>query len=100
MSHALLPFLLLFESLSIFIATHCTSMSLFVIVVVKAPPMVGPTWTRVHFTLGLDCLPALSQGTASLLPCVFESAYCSHAHDLMVWMIQGCISTSHLVMSP
>ena len=28
--------------------------------------MVGPTWTRVHFTLGSDYLPALSQGTALL----------------------------------
>ena len=98
MSHALLPFLLLFEPLSIFIATHCTSMSLFVIVVVKAPPMVGPTWMRVCFTVGSDCLP--SQGTASLLPRVFWSAYCSHAHDSMVRMIQGCISTLHSVMSP
>ena len=30
------------------------------------PPMVGPTWTRVRSTLGSDCLPALSQGTALL----------------------------------
>ena len=67
---------------------------------VKAPPMVGPTWTRVRFTLGSDCLPTLSQGTASLLPCMFWSAYCSHAHDSMIQMIQGCISTSHSVMSP
>ena len=28
--------------------------------------MVGPTWPRVRFTLGSDCLPVLSQGTASL----------------------------------
>ena len=62
--------------------------------------MVGPTWTRVYFALGSDCLPALSQGTASLLPRVFLLAYCSHAHDLMVQMIQGCISMSHSVMSP
>ena len=27
--------------------------------------MVGPTWPRVRFTLGSDCLPVLSQGTAS-----------------------------------
>ena len=30
------------------------------------PPMVGPTWPRVRSTLGSDCLPVLSQGTASL----------------------------------
>ena len=30
------------------------------------PPMVGPTWPRVRPTLGSDCLPALSQGTALL----------------------------------
>ena len=35
---------------------------------VKAPPMVGPTWMRVHFILGLDCLPTLFQGTISPLP--------------------------------
>ena len=35
---------------------------------VKAPPMVGPTWTRVRLTLGLDCFPRLFQGTALLLP--------------------------------
>ena len=62
---------------------------------VKAPPMVGPTWTRVCLTLGSDCLPALSQRTALLLPCVSWTAYCSHAHDSMIWMIQGCISMSH-----
>ena len=31
---------------------------------VKAPPMVGPTWTRVHFALGLDYSLSLFQGTA------------------------------------
>ena len=67
---------------------------------VKAPPMVGPTWTRVCISLRSDCLPVLSQRTVSLLPRVFWSAYCSHAHDSMIWMIQGCISTSHSVMSP
>ena len=67
---------------------------------VKAPPMVGPTWTRVRFTLGLDCLPALSQGTTSPLSRVSWTAYCSHAHDSMIRVIQGCISTSYLSMSP
>ena len=35
---------------------------------VKAPPMVGPTWTRVRFVLGSDCLPTLFQGTILPLP--------------------------------
>ena len=30
------------------------------------PPMVGFTWPRVRSTLGSDCFPALSQGTALL----------------------------------
>ena len=30
------------------------------------PPMVGSTWPRVCSTLGSDCLPTLSQGTALL----------------------------------
>ena len=67
---------------------------------VKAPLMVGSTWTRVHLTLGLDCLPSLSQGTPLLLSHVSCYIYCLHAHDLMIWMIQGCISTLHLSMSP
>ena len=62
--------------------------------------MVGPTWTRVRLTLGLDCLPALFQGTALPLSRVSWTAYCSHAHDSMIWVIQGCISTSQLSMSP
>ena len=62
--------------------------------------MVGPTWMRVCLTLGSDCLPALSQRTALLLPRVSWTAYCSHAHDLMIWMIQGCISMLRLSMSP
>ena len=62
--------------------------------------MVGPTWTRVRLTLGSDCLPALSQGTTSCLPCVPWTAYCSHAHDSMIRMVQGCISMLHLSMSP
>ena len=33
---------------------------------VKAPPMVGPTWTRVRFTLGSDCSLSLFQGTTLL----------------------------------
>ena len=60
---------------------------------VKAPPMVGPTWMRVWLTLGLDCLPALFQGTAlpllpapCLLHCLLAPVQCP--------MIQGCTSTS------
>ena len=67
---------------------------------VKAPSMVGPTWTRVCLTLGSDCLPTLFQETALPLSRVSWTAYCSHAHDSMIWVIQGCISTSHLSMSP
>ena len=67
---------------------------------VKAPPMVGPTWTRVRLTLGSDSFPTLFQGTASSLPCALRTVYCSHAHDSMIQMIQGCISTSYLSMSP
>ena len=33
--------------------------------VVTTPPMVGSTWPRVRFSLESDCLPTLSQGTAS-----------------------------------
>ena len=33
---------------------------------VMTPLMVGSTWPRVRTTLELDCLPVLSQGTASL----------------------------------
>ena len=67
---------------------------------VKAPPMVGPTWTRVRLTLGSDCLPTLFQGTALPLSRVSWTAYCSHVNDLMLRMIQGCISTLHSSMSP
>ena len=35
---------------------------------VKAPPMVGPTWTRVRLILGSDCLPILFQGTVLPFP--------------------------------
>ena len=49
---------------------------------VKAPPMVGPTWTRVHLTLGLNCFPMLFQGTALLLflnyiHCLHVDVWCS-----------------------
>ena len=44
---------------------------------VKAPPMVGPTWTRVRLTLGLDCLPTLCQGTVSFLIPTLCFLHCS-----------------------
>ena len=46
--------------------------------IVKAPPMVGPTWTRVRVVLGSDCLPALFQGTILLLPPCFLCCLCAH----------------------
>ena len=49
---------------------------------VKAPPMVGPTWTRVHLTLGLDCSPLLSQGTASLCFPTLCFIVCSRMSDV------------------
>ena len=60
---------------------------------VKAPPMVGLTWTRVHLTLGLDCFPMLLQGTALLLLPLHASFICLLAH-VRCPMIQGCTSTS------
>ena len=60
---------------------------------VKAPPMVGPTWTRVRLTLGLDYLPTLFQGTALpllLAPCLL---HCPLAH-VRCQMIQGCTGMS------
>ena len=42
----------------------------------------------------------LSQGTASLRSRVSWTAYCSHAHDSMIQVIQGCISMLYLSMSP
>ena len=64
--------------------------------IVTTPPMVGSTWPRVRSTLESDCLPALSQGTASflsrcgLIDCRF---HCHHAYPMSRdW---GCISTSY-----
>ena len=70
---------------------------------VTTPPMVGPTWPRVHSALGSDCLPALSQGTALLrLDCGLTSYYlhCYRAHPMFRdW---GCTSMSfpYLSMRP
>ena len=59
---------------------------------VKAPPMVGPTWTRVRLTLGLDCLPTLFQGTASLGLHTLCFLHCPLVY-VRCLMIQGCTST-------
>ena len=57
-------------------------------IAIKAPPMVGPTWTRVRFTLGSDCLPTLFQGTISPLPLLFVRACSmSNVHDLGVVLV-------------
>ena len=70
---------------------------------VKAPLMVGPTWTRVRLTLGSDYLPALFQGTA-LLCLVFLVMFvvCVHmirrsrwyrvvlVHCICLWAPGGC----------
>ena len=51
--------------------------------------MVGPTWTRVRFILGLDCLPALFQGTILLLPLLFVRACSmSDVRDLGVVLVR------------
>ena len=64
------------------------------VVRVMTPPMVGPTWPRVRSTLGSDCLPTLSQGTASLRLAYGLTSYCLHcyrAHPMSRdW---GCTST-------
>ena len=39
--------------------------------------MVGPTWTRVHLTLGSDCLPAIVPGDY-LAP--FHASLFAHAY--------------------
>ena len=44
------------------------------------PPILGPTWPRVRSTLGSDCLPALSQGTASLRLAYGLTSYCLHCY--------------------
>ena len=60
--------------------------------IVKAPPMVGPTWRRVRLTLGSDCLPVVVPGdhlaslSYSMLHCLLTDVRCP--------MIQGCTSTS------
>ena len=75
---------------------------------VKAPPMVGPTWTRVHFTLGSNCLPALFQGTISPLPLLFARAcLMSNVRDLgvvlvrLTYLVIMCVGTRlHGILYP
>ena len=51
--------------------------------------MVGPTWMRVHLTVGSDCLPALSQGTVLLLPSLSARAcLMSDVRDLGVVLVR------------
>ena len=52
---------------------------------VKAPPMMGPTWTRVRLILGSDCFPALFQGTVLPLSLTLCFLHClrTHARCLM-----------------
>ena len=47
------------------IANYYQRSMLFLTYIVTTPPMVGSTWPRVRSTLESDCLPALSQETAS-----------------------------------
>ena len=79
-----------------YMATACSPVMYQTTMVVKVSLMVGPTWTRVHFTLGLDCFPSLFQGTALLC---FPTLCLSHWSLMHVrcQMIQGCISTSPLL---
>ena len=49
--------------------------------IVKAPPMVGPTWTRVHLTLGSDCSPTLFQGPSRFFLLLYVS-----------FVVRACIS--------
>ena len=57
--------------------------------------MVGSTWPRVRTTLELDCLPVLSQGTASLhlvvdlLITIFTVA--AHIRCLMIGVVLVCL---------
>ena len=51
--------------------------------------MVGPTWTRVRFILGSDCLPALFQKTILPLPLLFARACSmSDVRDLGVVLVR------------
>ena len=64
---------------------------------VKAPPMVGPTWTRVRFILGSDCLPALFQGTICLSLSLYASfVVCVRMFNVWCLWSWGCTSTSYL----
>ena len=75
---------------------------------VKTLPMVGPTWMRVRFTLGSDCLPALFQGTILPLSSLFARA-CSMSDvcDLgvvlvrLTYLVTMCVGTRlHGILYP
>ena len=57
------------------------------------PPMVGSTWPRVRSTLGSDCLPALSQGTASRYLCmdllIVIFVFCTRMFDVRCLVTLG-----------
>ena len=61
----------------------------------RSPPMVGSTWPRVRTTLESDCLPVLSQGTASLhlvvdlLIAIFIVA--AHIRCLVIGVVLVCL---------
>ena len=71
--------------------------------IVKAPPMVGPTWTRVCFTLGPDFSPSLFQGTALLcfLPYAFliDHLHMSDVRWYRVVLVR-CLLCSRFVYAP
>ena len=51
--------------------------------------MVGPTWMRVRFILGSNCLPTLFQGTVSPLLSLFARAcLMSDVRDLGVKLVR------------
>ena len=71
--------------------------------VVKAPPMVGPTWTRVRLTLGSNCSPSLFQGTALLcLPLYAFLIDCLHMFNVRWYrvVLVCCLYCSLSVCAP
>ena len=77
--------------------------------------MVGPTWMRVRFILGLDCLPTLFQGTIlplplslSMLPSMFvRICLMSDVRDLgvvlvrLTYLVIMCVGTRlHGILYP
>ena len=56
---------------------------------VETPPMMGPTWSRVAYALGLDCPPVVSQDLSPSCCLVL-----SH-HSLQSSLMHGCTSMLH-----